>query len=274
MMNKCRLIFILLIFLSFPIFAQRIEQRLSWNVENAFRYEIILQRMEAGRFVPYLVDSTTVQSLTVSLFPGFYRFLVIPYDVLDRASKESDWIYFQVTSLQPETEEEITETEEERREREREAYRSLPPLSARIGAAWMPFLPIHGEMTHYNSLSMNIHVGFISKTDKNIKIGTEMAVFRYSLDSPHIPLIDFQYNTDLSVNMLALIWAKEEKAAFVFKIGALFPIEPSGRSLQFNVGAAVYWRLNNILFLETGCDYSTLGSNGFLRPNIGLSLIF
>ncbi|MDR2964270.1 MAG: hypothetical protein LBU88_00645 [Treponema sp.] len=327
MMNKQRFLIIILIFLAFPVFAQRLEQRLSWNVENAFRYEIILQRMEAGKFAPYLVESTTVQSLNVSLYPGFYRFLVIPYDVLDRPSKESDWIYFQVVPLH--SEEELVEEKAEERIEEKteeimveaepvdsdmvkrelmeplivlhriakkrseeefvekivserdelkkdwEVFEDIPPLTIRIGVAWTPFILLYGTgFSGLYPLSMDIFASFITKAFGNIYFGTEVVYCRYSLDPLTTPLVDIRYNSDLGINMLVLKWLLGERNAFGVKAGAIFPLQPTGRSVQFNLGMTIYWRLFNKFLLETGFNYSTQGFNGFFRPYIGFSYMF
>jgi hypothetical protein len=74
----------------------RFIQRLTWTGdEYAWRYEVVIER-EEGAYRELLRQFTTAPFIEVSLLPGKYRCLVIPYDFLDQAGERSEWIYIEV----------------------------------------------------------------------------------------------------------------------------------------------------------------------------------
>ena len=76
---------------------RRFIQRLSWSGnEYASRYEIIIEKEEAGEFRRAHQAFSTVFNIEVSLSPGKYRYRVIPYDFLDRPVAGTEWIDFEV----------------------------------------------------------------------------------------------------------------------------------------------------------------------------------
>jgi hypothetical protein len=76
---------------------QRLYQRLTWSGgENALRYEVIIQRIEDEAYHVHLREFSVSHYIIVSLPPGEYRFQVIPYDVLNRPSEGSEWMYIEV----------------------------------------------------------------------------------------------------------------------------------------------------------------------------------
>jgi len=82
----------------------RFVQRLAWTGgEYALRYEVVIER-EVGRTnITYLREFTQVSFIEVSLPPGYYRFQVISYDILDRPEEVSEWKYVEVRpAVQPE----------------------------------------------------------------------------------------------------------------------------------------------------------------------------
>ncbi|MDR1870213.1 MAG: hypothetical protein LBQ82_09560 [Treponema sp.] len=82
----------------------RFIQRLVWHGgENALRYEALIERQEDGNFRRYLLESTTLSYMYISLPPGEYRFCIITYDILDRPVETSPWVPLEVRpALQPE----------------------------------------------------------------------------------------------------------------------------------------------------------------------------
>jgi hypothetical protein len=79
-------------------------QRLTWiGDEYARRYEVIIEMDEDGEYRELTREFTTALFIEVSLLPGKYRFLVIPYDYLNQSGERSEWMYIEVlAALYPE----------------------------------------------------------------------------------------------------------------------------------------------------------------------------
>jgi hypothetical protein len=108
---------LLLFALAFPLQAQtagyfldtnsgepRFIQRLAWSGgEYALRYEVLVEKLEGGKYISRIREFTAALFIDVSLPPGAYRFSVIPYDVLDRPGESSGWVTIEVLpALRPE----------------------------------------------------------------------------------------------------------------------------------------------------------------------------
>jgi hypothetical protein len=92
----------------FPLAAQsggyyletRFVQRLVWSGDDyAMRYEVIIQKENAGEYSGLLQETTSAFYIDVSLPPGNYRYRVIPYDFLDRPRTGSEWINFEIRAI-------------------------------------------------------------------------------------------------------------------------------------------------------------------------------
>ncbi|GHV27730.1 hypothetical protein AGMMS4952_09930 [Spirochaetia bacterium] len=83
---------------------QRFIQRLSWDHDPlVFRYEVILEAEQEGTYGELLRESTTANSLNLSLRPGRYRYAVEVYNLFRRLEYTMDWVYFTVlNALKPE----------------------------------------------------------------------------------------------------------------------------------------------------------------------------
>jgi len=74
----------------------KIFQRLVWEKdENALNYEAVIQRYNEG-FRTFQTHTTENIYLDVSLPPGRYRFVVTPFDFLNRRGDASEWRSFEV----------------------------------------------------------------------------------------------------------------------------------------------------------------------------------
>jgi len=82
----------------------RFIQRLAWSGGMySLHYEIIIEKEEYGEYVNYMNKSVTDNYFDISLSPGNYRFRVIPFDVLNKPSKGTDWAPFKVfNAVRPE----------------------------------------------------------------------------------------------------------------------------------------------------------------------------
>ncbi|MDR2211974.1 MAG: hypothetical protein LBO65_11010 [Spirochaetaceae bacterium] len=83
---------------------QRIIQRLSWpRDENAYRYEVIIERQEGEKdFVMVHREFTGESFLEVSLGPGNYRYRVEIYNLLNQHEYTTNWASFVIAqAMQP-----------------------------------------------------------------------------------------------------------------------------------------------------------------------------
>ena len=85
---------------------QRITQRFSWSGgEYTLRYEVVFERIENGVNIFHFREFTANNFIEAALPPGEYRFRVIPYDILDRPARGTEWKYIEILRMPaPETE--------------------------------------------------------------------------------------------------------------------------------------------------------------------------
>jgi hypothetical protein len=103
-------IFLLLFLLPVLLQAQnsdeetRFIQRLTWTGdEYARRYEVVIEKEEAGTYRELMRVSTQELFIEAPLLPGKYRCMVIPYNILEIAGEASAWMYIEViAALNPE----------------------------------------------------------------------------------------------------------------------------------------------------------------------------
>jgi len=76
----------------------RFIQRLSWiGDEYALSYEVVIEKEDGfGNYVEMLREKTNERSVSVSLASGFYRYSVIPLNLLGLPDKGSEWRIFEV----------------------------------------------------------------------------------------------------------------------------------------------------------------------------------
>jgi len=76
----------------------RFFQRLSWTGdEYALSYDVIIEKRDnSGNYTEALREKTNELSINVSLAAGFYRYTVIPLNLLGRSDEGSEWKTFQV----------------------------------------------------------------------------------------------------------------------------------------------------------------------------------
>jgi hypothetical protein len=79
-------------------------QRLSWEPEEyASRYELRIEKQEAGNWIPALAEFTRDHLVEFSLPPGIYRYRIQAYDLLDKPAGNPQWFFFEILpALQPE----------------------------------------------------------------------------------------------------------------------------------------------------------------------------
>jgi len=186
--RRSLLIFIAAFFLAAPLWAQstgyyvelRFIQCLSWTSdEYAMRYEVIIEKQEAGRNVKVFQAITEATFIEVSLSPGKYRYQVIPHDFFDQPIPVTEWVEFEVRSGDDQLvigEHELVIVNSGDETSRKEITITVPEASAApaaaapaaaapaaaapaaadqapyiqkldiyLGAAWMPFLPLYGK---------------------------------------------------------------------------------------------------------------------------------
>jgi len=85
-------------------------QMLSWiedDPDAVLKYEVVIEEEFSGGYRPAVTlqtqDNTTRMQITPLLEPGYYRFKVITYDLINRPAKVSEWKRFRVYAAhQPE----------------------------------------------------------------------------------------------------------------------------------------------------------------------------
>jgi len=76
--------------------AQAVKYFLEWQKDQkARRYEVVIEKEENNEYRQTIREFTETSSIEVSLEPGKYRYMVIPYNFLDRPGKVSDWKEFE-----------------------------------------------------------------------------------------------------------------------------------------------------------------------------------
>lgn len=81
----------------------RFIQRLTWEpAEYALRYEVVIERLEAGRYMENERVTVSEPAAEVSLTAGLYRYRIDVYDLLGELSFESEWLEFEIKrAVQP-----------------------------------------------------------------------------------------------------------------------------------------------------------------------------
>jgi hypothetical protein len=75
----------------------RYIQRLAWaGDEYVLRYEVQVEKEEAGGYRSAVREFTNAPFIELSLSPGNYRYRVIPYDILNRPGSGSEWTIIEV----------------------------------------------------------------------------------------------------------------------------------------------------------------------------------
>jgi hypothetical protein len=76
---------------------QRFIQRLAWaGDEYTLRYEVQVEKEEQGEYRSAVREFTDAPFIELSLPPGNYRYRVIPYDILNRPGRGSEWLIIEV----------------------------------------------------------------------------------------------------------------------------------------------------------------------------------
>jgi hypothetical protein len=225
----------------------RFIHRLTWTEdENARRYEVIIEREEAGEYRELFQEFTTALFIEVPLLPGKYRCRVITYDFLNRPGPVPEWKYIEVfadlvystelrsgegSPLDPEpVQYEQAHLEQAHLEQAHSEQVRLAgiPVDLFLSAAWMPLFTISdgGNSFFQRDMALSgaaVRFGAVwAENFFNINLGLELPVsyiFLRTGSGEHAHLLTF------ALNLLALKWlpgnsAERVPMAITFRLGA------------------------------------------------------
>ena len=263
-----------------PLHAQ--NQRLTWEGdEYTMRYEVIIEKEEAGEYNQVLREFTEDSFIEVSLPSGKYRCQVIPYDFLNQSIPVTEWMEFEVLSGNAHPGDEtgqakivltapkaisITAEPEEIVEYQNQ-------LDLYVGVAEMLLLPMYDESAAILPFGAAVRFGVVSAKRRFFNPGMELtASWRI-----HTMLFDF--------NILQQFHSTDDRTALnlrlgtgVFLVSSDDPRWATGQySVHMNIGTSVLYLILKNVFLETGMEYSQLFTRDFpyfLRSWIGLGYRF
>jgi hypothetical protein len=270
---------IVLFFLPVFLYAQdegsRSIQRLSWTGdENTRRYEIVIEKEDAGEYRELLREFTTALYIDVSLSPGKYRCLVITYDFLDQSGGGSEWMYIEVLA-HPEADGLSPDFFLS------DANTGLPVdktddvnVDLFLSAAWMPLFTIYEKGNRFSGHDSSLvgvagRFGVLWDKPYYFNPGLELDV---SYGQAH--LLTF------ALNLLLLKWLPGDKMALTFRLGAGYNVplpEPAAGAvhtsmdISFLVFALDHW------YLEAGLGYAFWFGDppsNIFRPWIGMGWQF
>jgi len=274
--NARMLITVLLIAGHAPLWAQ--NQRLAWvGDEYAMRYEVIIEKEEAGTYNRLLREFTEESFIEVSLSPGKYRCQVIPYDFLNQPIPVTDWVEFEVRSSFHEiiTVSEIPSTAPEAVSTEPEKiieYQNRFDLY--LSAVWIWIVPFYtggreeenfdttqffGENADISPYGAGMRLGIVSAKQRLFNPGIELsAVWRTRTLLFDGDLIQqFPFTGD--------------EAAVKLRLGAGISLLADERlwwaagqyATHFNAGASFIFLMSKNAFMETGIEYSQFFTRDF-----------
>jgi len=315
-MNK-RLVIVFILFLFvLPLWAQsnrpaaesRYDMRLSWNGdEYTLRFEVIVEKEENGTYRRSVQRFTADTNIKLSLQPGNYRFRVIPYDLLNKAGKSSEWITFKVhpvlTAEFPKKEEpvqEIPAVEETKELKQKEQTEEMTlttfekfkkSFDGYAGILWMPVIPAHspGENQFFSGnpayVGLGVCFGVVYDKSAFINPGLEFSVSWYAFNSHLTHDYSFQHSLLFELDLLAQKWLFQRSIALTFRLGmGISGLQNSldkdsidykyhnSDSFYINTGISMLFQTDDLLFFKIGLDYVFLlnvSYAGYFRPGLG-----
>lgn len=254
---------------------------ISWKGgENALRYEIEIEREEIDGFTSYLKESTTEKFLIVTLPPGNYSYKINSFDILDRPSTSTEWIYFEVRPLQiPEFVAEIPTPQpfiiepETKKESEREPElkeRKARDYFVNIGAAYMPAIFVYGEDKQESEF-----IGAAIRASINFPLVTDFYV------GPELTSTWRDGIITMGVGVRFFRAIDNKDMGFVFRLGGEYLILLDDKELDSSLsligGISYILQITPLINIEIGVDLESnmsMPPNGLVRPWIGVGVRF
>jgi hypothetical protein len=261
------------------------NQRLTWEGdEYAMRYEVVIEREEAGAYTSVLREFTEETFIEVSLSSGKYRCQVIPYDFLNQPVPVTEWIGFEVRPSYHE----IIKVDEISTAPEPEKITGYKnPFDMYLSAAWIPFLPIYREdIEKIDESRFFGESGAVSPYGVGVRFA--MVPVKQRLFNPGIELtVSWRIRTMLfDCDIIPQSLFSDDRAALKFRLGAGISLAAGDDSLwavgqqystYFNIGGSLLFLFPKNFFLETGMEYSQFFTKEyfcFLRSWIGIGYRF
>jgi len=277
---NARMLITALFLMGFPLWAQ--NQRLTWEGdEYTMRYEVIIEKEEAGEYSNVLREFTEDSFIEISLPSGKYRCQVIPYDFLNQSIPVTEWMEFEVISGNAHPGDEASQSKIVLTAPKAISIVAEPekiieyqnPFNLYLGASEILLLPIYDESAAILPFGAAVRFGVVSANRRFFNPGMEFTVSWHI----HTMLFDF--------NILQQFYSTDDRTALNFHLGAgVFlvsnddPRWATGQySAHMNIGTSVLYLILENIFLETGMEYSQLFTEDFpyfLRSWIGLGYRF
>ena len=160
-------------------------QQLSWVPdEYALRYEVEIEKLEAGVYRRLHVVFTESPPVIVYLFQGNYRYRVTPYNLLNRPGIVSAWLDFEII---PAAVPEISyDAEKDEGEISQEDSRQV--FDVYLGASWLTFINLQGEADWMSApvqylSGAALRLGIVSSNLGFFNLGLEIVPAWYSIDA-------------------------------------------------------------------------------------------
>jgi hypothetical protein len=239
-----------------PLWAQ--NQRLTWTGdEYAMRYEVVIEREEAGEYHNVLREFTGESFIEISLPSGKYRCQVIPYDFLNQPVPVTEWMDFEILSGNHEiavvNEIPLTGTVSER------IIEYQNRVDFYLSAAGILHLPYYGESSAILPYGAAMRFGVVSAKQRLFNPGMELTA-------------SWRAQTLLfDGDMIQQTRFTNGSAALRFRLGVGVSLSSDDDSwwaagqysTHFNVGASLLCLLPKNFFMETGIVYSQLFTQDF-----------
>jgi hypothetical protein len=265
MTTNARILIAFLFLVGFaPLCAQ--NQRLTWlGDEYAMRYEVIIEKEEAGEYSLFLREFTEESFVEVSLPSGKYRAQVIPYDFLNQPVPVTEWMAFEVLSGNIH---EIALTGHEAA-----AIADMPEKIVEYANEFNLYLSAAWVFSPVSPYGAAMRLGFVSAKQRFLNPGMEMTA------SWRDQALLFDYDMVLQSRFI------DDRTALNFRLGAGVSLASGGESrwaageysTHFNAGASFLCLFSKNVFAEAGMEYSQLFTQDFayfLRASIGIGYRF
>jgi hypothetical protein len=259
----------------------RFIQRLAWpEDEYARRYEVLIEKEEAGEYRGLFQEFTSALFIQVSLLPGKYRCRVITHDFLNRPGPVPEWKYIEVLAVSdPEAvnrTDDIALVHDEQVQTTDDAkpVRLADKVDIFVSAAWMPSFTVSDRGNHFfmgasSSLGgVAGRFGVVWADPHYFNPGAELAVSYNAFGAGAEHLLAF------TLNLSALKWLPGDRTALSFRLGAGYSIFlPDNGTAHANMGVSFMLFVMKNWYLETGLDYAhslPAPSSSCFRPWIGM----
>lgn len=278
-------------------------RRLSWSGDQyALKYEVQVEKEEGGKFKNVLRGFTQEPFIEFSLPPGKYRCRVIPYDFLNRPTRETEWASFEIRTapvpapeaepepieyieiepvkyVEPEPVEDVEPDPQAEAQPEADSpliLRKGPDIS--LSAAWMPLMPIYGTSDNLldeklSLASVGLRFGITGSKQGFLDMGLEAAAAWHRIGT--VSGTD-QNVLDFAFNFLAQKHSPAQTIALMFRMGGGLTLLQSQPLFHVDMGVSVRWHALRHLFFEAGIDYAHLFMSdpddspiGFIQTGIG-----